>query len=131
MVVQERYAAFRLGVTMLALAMFLLLTERMGPWRGQSAFSVLALLGLEPFLYRWRKDRVGLDERDRAMHLRAIQWGMGAFWLVFSLGIWITYMAMEPARQVPVGVLSLVAWLSATAFLLCNAAATLLVYRLS
>jgi hypothetical protein len=130
MVAQQRIAVFRLVVVGLTLAAFAAGANRFGVWRGECAFACLALLAAEPVLFR-RSVAGAWDERDRLLHLRAIQWGTAMFWLVTTVSIWAAYAALRPSRQVPVESLALLAWLEATAYLLCNAGATLLVYRLS
>ena len=131
MVIQQRWAVFRIAVALSALGLFLLVVPRMGLMRAQAAFGVLGFLGIAPLVFRKRAGEIAGDERDRMIHLRAIQIGTGLFWLLFAGGLWTAYFHFMNDRVVPVAAISLLAWLTWTTFELCNAAAMLFLYRRS
>lgn len=131
MVAQQRHALFRVLVTSAALILFLGLIPRVGVWRAQSAFGVLGFLGAAPLVIGKSRARLLFDERDRQIHLKAIQIGTGIFWVLFAAGMWAAYWHFHNDRVVPVTGIALLAWLTWTAFELCNAGAMLFLYRRS
>ena len=131
MVLQQRLALYRVAVAVGALLLYLALFPRMGVMRAQCAFGVLGLLGVTPLLFRGHGARIDSDERDRQIHMRALQVGTAAFWLLFAAGLWTLYYHYMNDRVVPVAIISLLAWLTWTTYELCLSAATLVLYARS
>jgi hypothetical protein len=129
MVAQQRYAVFNLVIAGFALVLFLVLIPIIGMWRAQAAFAFLAFSALGPYFFRKRKGQIAGDERDQVIHLRAIQIGFGAFWLLFVGGIMSTYVYLQHQATMSVEILPLMVWLGWIAFVLCQAVALLVLYR--
>ena len=50
-------------------------------------FGLLGFAGLQPLLYRKRRQAVVWDERDTLINYRAVIAGYSVFWLAFTLGV--------------------------------------------
>jgi len=131
MVAQERHAWYRVVVATGALLLFLALIPRLGVWRAQSAFGVLGFLGAAPLLVGRSRAQTVHDERDRQIHLRAIQIGTAVFWVLFAIGLCSAYWHFRDDRVIPVTGIALLAWVTWTTYELCNAATLLVLYRRS
>ena len=77
------YWLILLAVTALAYA---ILAIFIGPIPAQGAFGLLGIAGLQPLLYRKRRQVVVWDERDTQIAYRAVIAGFSVFWLAFTLG---------------------------------------------
>ena len=127
MVAQERLAAFRLSLLFIVLAVFAALIPSIGPSRAQGAFGLLALLAIEPFVFRSK--RAGhWDERDRAIHLRSLQISSALVGILATAALWITYYAHQHTGTMSVNLLPWAAWWGWVAFLLLQSATVLALY---
>ncbi len=79
----------------------------MYPWLGNGAlgaFGVLGFVGCGAFFLRSRGQAVAVDERDRAIELRATRLGietawMGLFLTLIVLVLWATYRGHDSVRK--------------------------------
>jgi hypothetical protein len=88
-------------------------------------FALLAVLAIGPILFLPRKGQVTGDERDRAIHLRAIQITFGVFWLVFVGALNALYFM---GAHTPDLLIQLV-WFGAIAMVGCQSITVLILYR--
>lgn len=58
-----------------------------GPVPASGTFGLLGLAGLQPLLYRKRRQAVVWDERDTLISHRALIAAYSIFWLAFTLGV--------------------------------------------
>ncbi len=58
-----------------------------GPVPAAGTFGLLGLGGLQPLLYRKRRQAVVWDERDTQISRNALIAGYSVFWLAFTLGV--------------------------------------------
>lgn len=86
------------------------------PWLGnkaQAGFGVLGLLGCTFWFVRHRKQKLLIDERDRAIERRATELGIGIAWQVMFLSlicivIWAGY---YNDKIIPTNLLSWIIWI--------------------
>jgi hypothetical protein len=124
---QERFALFNLIVASCTLAVFAALIPMFGESRAQSAFALLAVLGLGPFFFRRRDEEVTGDERDQAIHLRATQITFIIFWLLFVGALNTLYFLGAHTRDLLIQLV----WFGTAAMLICHSTTVLILYRRS
>ncbi|MGO8688466.1 MAG: hypothetical protein ACLQLG_02445 [Thermoguttaceae bacterium] len=72
-------------------AVYVVLMIFVGPMRATGAFGLFGLAGLQPLLYRKRRQGVAWDERDTLINYRAVIASYSVFWLFFTaatMGTW-------------------------------------------
>jgi len=128
MVQQQRYAVFTLCVGLAALVFFLALLPRIGWMRAQGAFSILAVWGAAPFLFRRRS--IVYDERLRLIHLRALQIAGAILWLLFVSGMMCIYYHYRGEGPVNVEIFPLIVYIGCAALLCVPSIMLLILHRL-
>jgi hypothetical protein len=113
------------------MAVFILLIPVLGLFRATGAFGILGLWGLTP-LFAWRRRgsrEVYWDERDRAINSKATVIGYTVFWGFFVLSSMVPCLMYGEQGSMPVEVLPIIVWLSASVLLLVWSVATIIQYR--
>ena len=117
----------------LTAAAYVILMIFLGPIRAMGAFGLLGLAGLQPLLYRKRRQAVVWDERDTLIHYRAVLAGYSVFWLVFTLApmsIWAAT-CYEGHSMISVHVLPLIVMGGSIVVMTTRAVAIVVQYRLA
>ncbi len=126
---QHRLAVFNLSVSAAATVAFVALIPVLGAWRAQGAFALLALTAAGVFASRTRGGGVGWDERDRTFHLRSVQVGFAAVWLIVVGGVMGACTAYGFDGSVPSRLLTMGLYLTWVAFVVGQSATLLVLYR--
>lgn len=131
MLFQQRHAVFNLVIAFVACAIFLALIPFFGAIRAQAAFALLAILAIEPMLFRKRPGQVNFDERDRQIFLRATQLTFMVFWILLVAGVMSGYFVMKSRGTINVELLPLAVWLGMVALLVTHSTILLILYKKS
>lgn len=120
----QKSALFELSIALLTIVAYAVLALRVGPLAATAAFSITALIALEPILFR----RPWIDERDRLLIRRAgVTAGMASYLVVVvaCMGVWAArFRAPDP--RIDVAVLPGIVMIAAVTLLLVRATTLLL-----
>ncbi len=105
----------------------------LGPIRAFGAFGLFFLVGLQPLVYRKRRQGIVWDERDTLINYRAVIASYSVFWLVFTLaamGIWAAVYCYGGQSMISVHVLPLLLGGGFIVVMTTRAVAIVVQYRL-
>ena len=115
------------------IVVYLILVPFLGPTAASGSFGLLGIAGLQPLLYRKRRQVVLWDERDTQIAHRALIAGYSIFWLAFTLGtmsVWFVVFLWDGHSTISVQVLPNIVLGGAIVFWTARAVAIVIQYRL-
>jgi hypothetical protein len=124
---QQKYAAFNLSITVVAMVAYFALLPFLGPWRASGAFGLLGLCGVSAFfLYRQQlRGLAVLDEREQQIWQRATIIAKSVVWAGLVAAFMIALQTLGDDGLVSIHWLALAIWWAFGTFLLVQSAATL------
>jgi hypothetical protein len=125
---QQKYAAFNLGVAIVAMVTYFALLPFIGPVRASGAFGLLGLCGLSAMLLYRRQDhgRVITDEREQQIWQRATLVAKAVIWVALIAAFNIALLTVGGDGLVSMHWLALGIWWMFSIFLLVQSAVFLL-----
>jgi hypothetical protein len=129
---QQKMAWFTLAICVAVLLAYGVLLPFVGPRAALAAFSLMSAWAFSGRFYRKRPGVVGavvFDERDRAIHVKAVQVCAGCVYLYFVACCFTMAQLRRAADTVPVGWLDYMLWFGALVLMLSWSVAALVQYR--